>query len=95
MKTLRNKNRKPVKHKSNKNRRRHTHKNRKPKKRTSIRKKKSGGFWKPNFLKTTKDKREESGDQAPILELFQQIHKTYITWPGSKDYAKHKFHMAN
>ena len=53
MKTLRNKNRKPVKHKSNKNRRRHTHKNRKPKKRTTIRKKKSGGFWKPNFLKTT------------------------------------------
>ena len=93
MKTLRNKNIKPVKHKSNKNRRRHTHKNRKPKKRTTIRKRK-GGFWKPDFLKTTAEMRAKSGHQAPILELFQQIHKTYITWPGSKDHAKHKFHMA-
>ena len=38
--------------------------------------------------------RAKSGHQVPILELFQQIHKTYITWPGSKDYAKHQFHMA-
>ena len=100
MKTLRNKNRKPVKHKSNKNRRRHTHKNRKPKKRTSIRKRKGGLFG-----LTTTEMRATSGDQAPVLEVFQQLYKTYMkfkegTVNGKERHSrfssqtKHEFHKA-
>lgn len=102
MKTLRNKNTKPVRRKSVKNIRRHTHKNRKPKKRTTIRKRKGGIFGLPL---TTKEKREKSGDRAPILEVFQQLYKTYMkfkedTVNGKERHSrfssqtKHEFHKA-
>ena len=100
MKTLRNKITKPVRRKSVKNIRRHTHKNRKPKKRTTIRKRKGGLFG-----LTTKEMRATSGDQAPVLEVFQQLYKTYMkfkegTVNGKERHSrfssqtKHEFHKA-
>ena len=73
MKTLRKKNRTHNKRKIN---RRSKRQNNNKRKTIKIHKSRGGGAFLPPV--TTRGQRERSGNQAPVLEVFQQLTKTYV-----------------